>query len=41
MASKKLSTLPMEDGFVMPAEYEPQESVWICIGGVHALWHSA
>lgn len=40
MASKKLSTLPMEDGFVMPAEYEPQESVWICIGGVHALWHS-
>lgn len=40
MPSKLLKTKPIDDGFVMPAEYEPQESVWICIGGVHTTWHS-
>lgn len=40
MPSKLLETKPKSDGFVMPAEYEPQESVWICMGGVHTTWHS-
>lgn len=40
MSSKLLTTKPIEDGFIMPAEYEPQESVWICIGGLHTTWHS-
>lgn len=40
MASKLLSTLPYEDGFCMPAEYEPQQCVWLMIGGAYTHWHS-
>lgn len=24
----------------MPAEYEPQEAVWLMIGGLYSHWHS-
>lgn len=40
MASRLLNTIPYEDGFIMPAEYEPQEAVWIMIGGLYSHWHS-
>ncbi len=39
MSSKLLTTLPYEDGFVMPAEFEPQRAVWICLGGEYSHWH--
>lgn len=40
MSSQLLSTLPFDDGFVMPAEYEPQEAVWLMVGGLYSHWHS-
>ena len=33
MTSRLLNTTPAEDGFVMPAEYEPQSAVWLLVGG--------
>ena len=39
MSSKLLETMPFDDGFVMPAEYEPQSAVWLLIGGKHSHWH--
>ncbi len=40
MASRLIDSTPFKDGFVMPAEYEPQEAVWIMIGGLYSHWHS-
>lgn len=40
MSSKLLNSIPYEDGFVMPAEFEPQSAVWILVGGAHSHWHN-
>lgn len=40
MPSKLLTTKPYEDGYVMPAEFEPQDAVWIMVGGFGSHWHS-
>lgn len=36
MSSHLLKTLPYEDGFVMPAEFEPQSAVWLLVGGAYS-----
>lgn len=38
MSSKLLSNCPRDDGFIMPAEYEPQAAVWLLIGGKIFYW---
>ena len=40
MSSHLLKTLPYEDGFVMPAEFEPQSAVWLLVGGAYSHWHN-
>ena len=40
MSSHLLKTLPCEDGFVMPAEFEPQAAVWLLVGGAYSHWHN-
>ena len=41
MSSHLLKTLPYEDGFVMPAEFEPQSAVWLLVGGAYSHWQTA
>ena len=38
MSSKHLTTYPSDDGFVMPGEFEPQDAVWLLIGGKRFHW---
>lgn len=40
MTSHLLETLPCDDGFVMPAEFEPQAAVWLEVGGAYSHWHN-
>ena len=40
MSSHLLNTKPFEDGFRMPAEYEPQRSVWMVFAANGATWHN-
>lgn len=40
MSSKLLRTLPYEDGFKMPAEFTPQEAVWISLAHQGEGWHN-
>lgn len=40
MNSQLLETLPFEDGFIMPAEYEPQESVWLILAEDLTSWYN-
>lgn len=40
MSSQLLNTLPIEDGFIMPAEYEPQESIWILLAHDITNWYN-
>lgn len=39
-ASKLFDTLPVEDGFVMPAEFEPQEAVWLLLATNMETWYN-
>lgn len=40
MTSQLLETLPFEDGFVMPAEYEPQSAVWLILAEDMTNWYN-
>lgn len=40
MTSKLLETLPFEDGFVMPGEFEPQTDVWLLMAHDMTSWHN-
>lgn len=40
MNSELLDTLPCEDGFVMPAEYEPQSAVWLVLAEDLTTWYN-
>lgn len=40
MTSHLLDSVPREDGFIMPAEFEPQSAVWLEIGGTYSHWHN-
>lgn len=39
-ASKLFDSLPIEDGFVMPAEFEPQEAVWLLLATNMETWYN-
>lgn len=40
MSSQQLETIPFEDGFAMPAEYEPQEAVWLILAEDITNWYN-
>lgn len=40
MASKLLTTYPIEDGFTMPAEFTPQKAVWIVLASKNETWYN-
>lgn len=40
MSSHLMNSIPREDGFRMPAEFEPQQSVWMIFASNGATWHN-
>ncbi|NLL80102.1 MAG: agmatine deiminase [Clostridiales bacterium] len=40
MSSRLLNSLPYEDGFHMPAEFEPQRAVWMIFASNGATWYN-
>ncbi|WP_302397061.1 agmatine deiminase family protein [Eggerthella sinensis] len=40
MTSQLLDTIPFDDGFVMPAEYEPHSAVWLILAEDLTNWYN-
>lgn len=40
MSSHLIESIPLKDGFRMPAEFEPQRCVWMVLASNGATWHN-